>query len=369
MLAERYLQQLDLYRYGMALEQVHRENPGANGAALLEKVAGVLANNLFSDNQKKILQMFSDKQLPQKELDLFLDGWDIEAVQSWEALLLACIQKEHPQLQFGTYNGPRLSGLAEYNKFRSLELQYYFSRIINAFHTEQIFPIILNHNLLLSRHPKLFGMLQNLDLLIPSEADDEAVIRIVSRLGYRYGKENNSLTIHINGKTTNGKIRILSKTAFAEDFGHKFAAMLLARAVKQDLFRVKTLVPSTEDMVVLCLSRIAGSIRSGCSLPDLFFSVAGLIDLIHQANGLSWDLLMKEIQCDKKTAECILGADFVNHIVPKLIPTEVVFDKRYDLVLNQLAKNDKKTIRRAFHSTLAKQYTVIISRLKASRKL
>lgn len=58
----------------------------------------------------------------QSELDSFLSGWDLEAAPVSQSILLAVFKRNHPELAFGSYSGPRLDGMLDFYKFKNLSM-------------------------------------------------------------------------------------------------------------------------------------------------------------------------------------------------------------------------------------------------------
>jgi len=365
--AEKYLQQERLYQYGKALEQARSLFPKCGDAELAEKTMELLADDLLSEKQKQLLNLFSYSALTQEELDHFLSDWDIEVTHSDEALLLSCVQKEHPELDFGAYNGPRLSGLYDFYKFRSMDFLYHFSRLLKALNEAAISQAVPNSGALFSAYPALYGMTCKLELCI-ADAQYATVEKIVSGLGYSCKKTGELLTIPVKGKTTEGQIIVQSFSAFARNTGVDWAADTADRAVEQELFHAKALLPCAEDQLCFYLSHIAATIRNNCNRQELLLAIAELVYLLRHEKDWDENLLTERILQSKTTAECILGAYFVNHIVPGLIPDKVICGAKYEAAVNQMIDSDSRYIHRAFRTPLTRQSTVIIHRLAFNLK-
>ena len=105
-----------------------REN---HGVLPLDNIADLLIegfkSELMSDKDKNLINMIFSSNPTQEKLDTFLEKWDIEAVGSAKALMLAYFMKMHPELNFSEYVGPRLNGLLRFYKFQNMKNSKFFN--------------------------------------------------------------------------------------------------------------------------------------------------------------------------------------------------------------------------------------------------
>ena len=96
---------------------------------LSEIVLDDLKYDILTKSDELLLNLIFSPCTTQKDLDDFLEKWDIEVQGGHKALMLSYFMKTHPDLTFSDYVKPRLDGLLKFYRFQNLKLIPHYQKI------------------------------------------------------------------------------------------------------------------------------------------------------------------------------------------------------------------------------------------------
>ena len=119
--------------YVEAIRKLLGDNPEASYNEIMSFQIDYYYNNIITKNDQKLIDLAFMPNLTQEQLNAFLHSWDIEVAGSSKALLLSYVMKQHPNLDFGEYTGPRLKGVLNFFRFPNLDLISKYTQIVKEF--------------------------------------------------------------------------------------------------------------------------------------------------------------------------------------------------------------------------------------------
>jgi hypothetical protein len=126
-------------------------------------------NELMSKNDENLINMIFEQNPKQKELNSFLEKWDIEVAGGAKALMLSYFMKLHPELEYSEYVGPRLKGLLNFYKFQNMKLISHYTRICNELKKKNIIPLIFKGGAMKHLRPEFSRVMGDIDVLVREE--------------------------------------------------------------------------------------------------------------------------------------------------------------------------------------------------------
>ncbi len=280
-------------------------------------------DKLVSPSDQLLLDLAFQKNLTQEKLDKFLSEWDIEAEGSYRALLLSYIMKQHPDLAFDEYNGPRLKGLLNFYKFANLGLISHYTKIVRALNEHGIVPMIMKGGLMKYLRPELSRCMGDIDILIFDDEDYEKSKKIVHDLGYDYEQQDHSIDLHVPGSEA-GVLDIHSYI----DIGSKYDKTEIInnfkkRATKTKVFGCETYIPCTEDSLFIGLVNLAKNVRNKTSVRGVLFYLFDFEYLKNSKPDLDWNIVVDNIRLTGAYSYMIVAIEFANKAVPGIVPDVV----------------------------------------------
>lgn len=295
------------------------ENP-----ALRRLVARLLRTHL--DARDQCLLDFRFAAAPtQAMLDACLERCDIEAMGAHKSLLLAYARREHPELVFSAYAGPRIDGLIRFFHFANTKTLAHFSRIGRALTAAGIPILLFKGAAMRMLRPELPRPMGDADILIPAERMGEAT-RIGEELGYLHCREESKHAVDFH--TESESAVDVHHSIFDPDRDYAaFHAGLFARATPVRAFGVDVSLPCREDLCFLVMANLTRNLREHTSLHSIFFSLEDCAWLQREA-PLDWDIVRADAVASGHEVETCLAAAFMNAAVPGLFPQpEALFPK------------------------------------------
>ncbi len=259
----------------------------------------------------------------QAMLDACLEHCDIEVMGAHKSLLLAYVRREHPELVFSEYAGPRIDGLIRFFHFANTKTLAHFSRIGKALVAAGIPILLFKGAAMRVLRPELPRPMGDADILIPAERIGEAT-RIGEELGYLHCREESKHAVDFH--TEKESAVDVHHSIFDPDRDYAaFHEGLFARATPVRAFGVDVLLPCREDLCFLVMANLTKNLREHTSLHSVFFS---LVDCAWLQRGapLDWDIVRADADASGHEVETCLAAAFMNAVVPGLFPRpEVLF--------------------------------------------
>lgn len=285
-------------------------------AALRRLVAKLYGTHLDARDQCLLDFRFA-KAPTQAMLDACLEQCDIEAMGAKKSILLAYARREHPELVFSNYAGPRIDGLIRYFHFANTKTLAHFSRIGKALNKAGI-PILLFKGAamraLRSELPRPMG---DADILIPAERIDEAT-RIGEGLGYLHTREESKHAVDFHTEAESAVD--VHHSIFDPDRDYTaFHRGLFERAKPATVFGVDVLLPSREDLCFLVMANLTKNLREHTTLHSIYFSIEDCAWL-QRDRPLDWDIVREDAVLSGHEVETSLAAAFMNAAVPRLFP-------------------------------------------------
>ena len=312
-------------------------------AALRRLVAKLYGTHLTARDQCLLDFRFA-KAPTQAMLDGCLEECDIEAMGAYKSILLAYVRREHPELAFSDYAGPRIDGLIRFFHFANTKTLAHFSRIGKALNKAGIPILLFKGAAMRALRPELPRPMGDSDILIPSERIDEAT-RIGEGLGYLHCREESKHAVDFHTEAESAVD--VHHSIFDPDRDYTaFHRGLFERARPATAFGVDVLLPSREDLCFLVMANLTKNLREHTTLHSIYFSLEDCAWLQKDA-PLDWDIVREDAMKSGHEVETSLAAAFMNAAVPGLFPepeelfpelrgvedfcNQVIFDEDYFL--------------------------------------
>ena len=307
-----------------------------------ELVDGLIAffyKTLVKPIDQKLIDIAFKKDLSQKDLDVFLQNWDIERAGSAKALLLAYVMKARQDLHFNAYTGPRLHGLQDYYRFKNLSLISHYTKIGKELNKNGIIPLILKGGAMKFLRPELSRAMGDIDILIDGTQNYQKALQIAQDLGYELDDEGHSVDLHLP-QSKEGICDIHHHLDFGSKYDAHFMAEFFKRAELKNIFGIKTYLPSAEDMVFISLVNMIKNIREKTSLNGILFTLFDIKYLLESKPDFNKRIIIENV---KKTNTCVqfyLAIRFANRVVPGLINGEITQEEDFRQKMQNYCNND-----------------------------
>ena len=239
--------------------------------AALRRLVTKLYGTHLSARDQHLLDFRFAKAPTQAMLDDCLEQCDIEALGGAKSILLAYARREHPELIFSDYAGPRIDGLIHYFHFANTKTLAHFSRIGKALNRAGIPLLLFKGAAMRALRPELPRPMGDSDILIPAERIGEAT-RIGEGLGYLHSREESKHAVDFH--TERESAVDVHHAIFDPDRDYAaFHAGLFARATPARAFGVDILMPSREDLCFLVMANLTKNLREHTNLHSIYFSL------------------------------------------------------------------------------------------------
>ncbi len=296
-----------------------------------EKLMLRLRERILNEKDLKFIDLIFSQNPTQEELDNFLKTYDIEKAGSNKALMLSYFMKLHPELKFNSYNTPRLKGLLNYFRFQNLNLMTYFSKIGKVLNQNNIPVLIMKGLAMKYLRPELSRSMGDTDILVP-EKDYLKCIKLARKMGYRLEIYLHSVDLH----EPDSEAGIMDIHRFIYMYSlreRKLNKYLFERAKEATLGGVKILVPCYEDLLFILLANLSVNLRNNTSKASVLFSLFDAKFLIENKN-FDWNIVIENAKLTKTLTQIAFAINFINFIVPNLIPNKIMTDKLFNKSVN-----------------------------------
>lgn len=280
-------------------------------------------SNLLTQNDIKLLSLIFSPSPTQKQLDEFLPTYDIEIAGGYKTLLLSYFAKMHPQLKFTDYETPRLKGLLHFYRFQNLELISKFSKIGRAFRENGVSMMILKGFAMKCLRPDLPRAMGDIDIIIFGR-DFIKAYHIIQKMGYRMVLEPHSIDVH-EPDSEAGVLDIHRWVNIDNGKGRALNKYLLKRARWTKIGGLDVLIPSNEDLFFLALVNLSKNLRDNTSKASTLYVLFDCKYLLEQPN-FDFDIVVQNAKLTHTEGFVGFGAEFINTIIPNLIPQEIYKD-------------------------------------------
>ncbi len=293
-----------------------------NTATAFDGVVAALYANVIRAEEQPLLQLAFKDDLTQAEVDAFLQTWDIEKYGSDKALLLSYVMKKHPALKFGAYAAPRLSGVAQYYRFKNLALLAKYHEIVGALNAAGIVPLIFKGGAMKHLRPELPRVMGDIDILLADEEQHQKACAIVQNLGYTLTDEHHSVDLHAAGSNEG----VLDMHRYVDALGQNAPALtakLFAAAVRQTVFGTQSYVPCAEDMVFLILLNLAKNLRTAASLSGIVYAAFDIAYFLKTTPDFNWEAVWQNVERTDTGVPIYLAWRFLQLEAPNLLPVSI----------------------------------------------
>ena len=280
-------------------------------------------SNLLTQSDIKLLSLIFSPAPTQKQLDEFLPTYDIEIAGGYKTLLLSYFAKMHPQLKFTDYETPRLKGLLNFYKFQNLELISKFSKIGKVFRENGIKMMIIKGFAMKCLRPDLPRAMGDIDIITFGQ-DFIKAYHIIQKMGYRMALEPHSIDVH-EPDSEAGVLDIHRWVNIDNGKGRALNKHLLKRARWTKIGSLDVLIPSNEDLFFLALVNLSRNLRENTSKASTLYVLFDCKYLLEQPD-FDFDIVMQNAKLTHTEGFVGFGAEFINTIIPNLIPQEIYKD-------------------------------------------
>ena len=290
-------------------------------------IVDVFYNELVSPQDQKLLEIAFAKKIEQAQLDHFFASWDIEKFGEVKSMMLSYVMKANPQLQFSSYEKPRLEGLLKYHRFHNLKLIAHYAKIVKALNEHNIFPMILKGGAMKHIRPDLSRAMGDIDILIPEETQFEKAREICKNLGYEEViPDDHSIDLHLPN-STEGTVDLHRYIDLETNYDKSFSQELFARATKEKVFGVQAFVPCFEDLLFLAMINLARNLNNKTSLQGILYALFDFKYLSESKSDFDWNLVLRNIIKTKTYSQALLAMKFTNKIIPDILPESLLSNK------------------------------------------
>lgn len=275
-------------------------------------------NRDVSPHDQALLDLVFNPDPSQADVDACLAKADIEVLGADKALLLSYFFLEHPDLKPDDYTGPRLKGLIRYYHFRNTATLAHLSRIGKALNEAHIPFLLFKGGAMKVLRPDLPRPMGDTDILLPKGTLNRAV-KICEDLGYQ----------HIHGKPTHAVGMHTDKEDAVDLHYHFFDEGRDQDQLERDVFRraklakafgCEFLLPCHEDLFFLVLNNFTKNLRERTTLGGLFYALCDCHYLLKSKPDFSFEIVRQDASLGAKELETRFGAQFMDKVVPGLIP-------------------------------------------------
>lgn len=280
---------------------------------------------LITQDDKMLLKMAFSENPSQEELNDFLKKCDIEVMGGNKALLLSYLMKMHSELKFSGYEGPRLAGLLNFFRFHNIKIIAHFKKIGKALNNSNIPLMILKGGAIKYLRPELSRVMGDIDILVGWN-DYPKVGAIAKSLGYEFYEQNldksHSIDLHEKG-SVEGTVDVHRYIYMGTGVEEKIVEDLFKRATLQNVFGVKTLVPSYEDLMFLALVNLAKNLRENTSSAGILFTLFDCKFLSETKPDFNWNIVIDNAKKTKTQIQMSFAIKFINKIIPGILPEKI----------------------------------------------
>ncbi|MDR0571719.1 MAG: nucleotidyltransferase family protein [Rickettsiales bacterium] len=283
-----------------------------------------ISSKVVDENDKFLLNMLLSDLTSQKDLDSFLENFDIEKEKSEKNLMLAYFKKLHPSIIFPEYSNHRLDGILNYYRFSNIKILSGFSKIGKELNAAGIPILLFKGGAMKFLRPDLQRPMGDIDFLVPSERYEEAVT-IAKKIGFKskFQKPSPHSTdcviedgraIDIHQMTLKGK---------EAKYSASFDTEMFKRARKKQAFGVDFLLPRNEDLMFLVLLNLYNNIKRNESVEGRLFSAFDCKFFLKSSKRFDWDIFIDNAKKTRTLYQIRLMIDFLNSVVSDLFPKDL----------------------------------------------
>ncbi len=315
--------------YKKEIEEIKNTGYMRNDITITDALVENFYNEILPERDSKLIDLVFSSNPTQEALDKLIQEWDIEARPMGKTMLLAYFMKMHPELEFNAYTGPRLDGLIKMQKFKNMAIIAHFVKIVRELNKNGITPVILKGGAMRHLRPEFPRIMGDIDILVP-EKDFFKAAKIAEDLGYWYSKVDiHAIDLHEKGKE-NGILDIHRFIYMETGKERNFLKGLFERATEQNVFGVKALVPSYEDLMFITLTNLAKNLRNATSKAGLLFALYDCKFFLEKPD-FNWKIIHEDAKLTGSQIQINFAIKFIDKISKDIIPEDIknnfIFEK------------------------------------------
>ena len=296
--------------------------------SISQNIVSHYKNSYITKSDEKLLGLFFKENVSQKDLDNFLNEWDIEKEGAHKALMLSYFMKNHPELTYSPYIEPRLNGILKYYRFRNLNLTSHFKKICTAIKNKNIDILIIKGGAFRHYRPEFPRIMGDIDIFVPQK-DYKKAKKTALELGYQFEEFPHSIDLH-DPKTKINLLDIHHKLDTQTSAGYSVYKDLFGRAHKDCVFNVNNIyIPCPEDMMFLLLINLNKNMAQNTSFPSILYSITDSAYLINMKPDFDWNIVRENAVKTKTEYQVAITLKFLNQFVPVKFP-EMFENEFYD---------------------------------------
>lgn len=317
-------------RYKDCIVDYIRKNRGekVNIIGAIDNIVDSYLDFVVQDNDLKLFDICMTPNLTQAQLDAFLAEFDIETVSAKKSVMLAYAMKNHPELDFGEHNGPRLKGLLNFQRFANLGLISHFTKIVRALNTVGIKPMIIKGGAMKHLRPELPRIMGDIDIVVASNREYLQAIQIITDLGYDYVDNEHAVDVHEKGKKK-GLLDIHQFIELGVDYDHKFIAELFSRAQLCKVFSCDVYVPSFEDLAFISLMNMVKNLHDKTSMGGVIYTLIDYSWLKVNKSDFDFNRIVRDVEATDTSIQMMFAARFANRLVKGMFDEELASASNY----------------------------------------
>lgn len=310
----------------------------SDGSIDLGKITNTISKNLqkelLTDSDRMLLNLVFTKNPNQEDLDKCLKDYDIEVVGGHKALMLAYFMKLHPELNYPGYVAPRLKGLLQFYRFQNMKLISNYKKICNKLKELNIDFLIFKGGCVKYLRPDYPRIMGDIDILVNKKYWKQCGLT-VEKMGYDTDWDIHSIDIHEKGKHEEGIMDIHKYIIMESDKEKNIIKDIFKRATKQNVFGVETFVPCNEDLFFILLVNMVRNLRHKTSYTGILYNLFDCKFLIDSKPDFDWDIIIKNSKKTNTESHIWFAIQFLNSIVPNLLPENFKVDKSFKKQFNK----------------------------------
>ena len=178
--------------------------------------------------------------------------------------------------------------------------------------------------------PELPRIMGDIDILVPDNVFMKSA-KIACSLGYVfYDIYSHSIDIH-KPDSDSGVLDIHRFIFIGTGHERKLLKNLFKRSREENVFGVKTLIPSNEDMMFISLVNLARNLREKTSQAGLIYTIFDCKFLQESKPDFDWEIVKENARLTKTEVQMNFAIKFLmrisKNIFPEALQSDVLFEK------------------------------------------
>lgn len=288
---------------------------------MIEKLIDRFLTDVFRPADLLLLDFIFNQEHTQTNVDALLKEWDIEVAGGEKALALSYVAKRHPELDFGTYTGPRLAGMWTRVRFENLRQMAHFNKVVKALNGAGIRPMVIKGVAIKILNPSRPCIMGDVDLVV-RDGDYNLAREVVSGLGYvEKGIPTQHSVDFVEPTTGVGVANIHRWIDLDLDYAHvPFMDGLFGRARMVAVLGGEILLPSAEDHFFILMMNLSKNISHKQAVHDILNAFFDSEVVLGGAPVFDWTRVLGTVRATGAESFYYASVVFMRRLVPTLLP-------------------------------------------------